>query len=1153
MTKKNFKIRLKRTFLRLFFGILAIFIGANVAGVISEATRGEAISGVLTAETVYAEPEGTEETSSNSSSTSSTSTSDNCQTSLGEMAWLVCPTTGKISEAVDWLYEKIEDILVINPIAMEDGTPIYEIWKYCLGVTNVVFIIFLLIVIYSQITGFGINNYGVKKALPKLIVAAVLVNLSFIICSIAVDVSNIIGSSLRGVFTAVEEATMAAGASGTTDVAATTAAERLKMAQMYESMSGGAGLAIGAGIIAFETGAIWMLIPVVLGAIVAVATGLITIALRQAVVALLIMISPLAFVAYILPNTEDLFKKWKKLLTRMLTFYPLFSLLFGASSLAGFAIIAAAKDGFGLLLGMAVQIFPLFFSWKLMQMSGTFLGDINTRIRGIAAKPLATNRAWADSHRMASKQKYLAGRAATPSLRLMQFVSNRRIAREAETEDNAKFVKERGLAYRAKRRYIDGDLDNGLSRKGLDAYEKQAKSMEYQRVALRDKNNFNKGFGYRGVSGTALKARMDALDIANVNASDMLKVEQARGERIEYDNAVGFYNRMEGAMNAHMDMEKGFEYEVRDGETVKVPKKTYKFHFDPNNLTKTAELARYTAMHQIMEGSEIDVQFAVACAAQAYDKQKKILETKMQKYFEMLPPTKDVEFRLEELTKKFTEGEKVGDRIDAILPGLRILNQRGDTDLVKKQLDNILDKNLGGGIELGTHASQALASFLMFEVKDNDPFLRRFGKYINLETARIYNKNDRQVMDVTYDEYVRGYHDGEPATDDNPTGRMFAKKGMKTLLEGTSLDNIERTALANLDDSLKKAYGYDENDKGKTWDFDGYIKKREEIQTAIEPAFLSASLKWLSGSEQINSGVKFWTGYEQKQKTEDGRVVTDENGDPVYELAPVWKGKEFVGHEDELEEYYRRKSRDYIKDQTTGQILGMRTDYRDALAEHFAEMYLEDNSDELPSSKRKEEYERRKAEIQTRYGDKSLEEAKKLRDKDLKNLRIEMASAQIRKTLGETGKLEQIYRTRRSGAANNAKDWWRRWIGLDDEEAMLKEVTFYKAKRGEEDEKAVDDDDVWVALRIFDESARRRIRDDFDRIWDKHKDSTTAEEFYDVAKEALHKWFGGIETQIEHEFDDDYKRRVDSGYVEAYDLKKHLEDLLGDPSKYPDA
>ena len=151
-----------------------------------------------------------------------------------------------------------------------------------------------------------------------------------------------------------------------------------------------------------------MLIPVVLGALVAVASGLITIALRQAVVALLIMISPLAIVAYMLPNTEDLFKKWKKLLTQMLVFYPMFSLLFGASSLAGWAIIASAKDGFGLLLGVAVQIFPLFFSWSLRKMSGTFLSTINGKIQSLAARPLAANRAWADSQRQLTKQRNLA-------------------------------------------------------------------------------------------------------------------------------------------------------------------------------------------------------------------------------------------------------------------------------------------------------------------------------------------------------------------------------------------------------------------------------------------------------------------------------------------------------------------------------------------------------------------------------------------------------------------------------------------------------------------------------------------------------------------------------------------------------------------------
>ena len=115
-------------------------------------------------------------------------------------------------------------------------------------------------------------------------------------------------------------------------------------------------------------------------------------------------------------------------------------------------------------------------------------------------------------------------------------------------------------------------------------------------------------------------------------------------------------------------------------------------------------------------------------------------------FFDYTVPTKDLEFRLDELSKDSTALSN----IDAIIAGMRVLNQRGDTDLVKRQLDQILEH----GVELGTRASQSIASFLMFEVKDNDPFLRRFGKYINLETARAYNANDRKVMNVTYDEYV---------------------------------------------------------------------------------------------------------------------------------------------------------------------------------------------------------------------------------------------------------------------------------------------------------------------------------------------------------------------------------------------------------------
>ena len=1148
------KKRLKSGLVKFVFGVFLVMMGliGGVTGAVvsDEPVYAEPIPQANTEDVTQPTPATNEDDQASNQTSQNAAHGDSCQSSLGAIGWLVCPTTGKIAEAVDWLYDKIENILVINPVPAEDGSPIFEIWKYCRGITNIVFIIFLLVVIYSQITGLGISNYGIKKTLPKLIVAAVMVNLSFLICSLAVDLSNVIGNSLRGVFTSIAESAVVGGASGLTASGDLTREMKMSYAGMYSSLAGGAALAVGAGAIAIESGAIWMLIPTVLGAIVAVATGLITIALRQAVVALLIMVSPLAMVANILPNTEQWFKKWKDLLYKMLIFYPMFSLLFGASQLAGFAIIASAKDGFGLMLGMAVQISPLFFSWKLMQMSGTFLGNINARLRGLTAAPLAANRSWAESRRQLSKQRHLAsGQAYTPSLRLMQFMSNRRIAREAELGEVSTEVKNRGLAYHASSHYRK---DGTVARKGERAYAGQARNMEYQRAIARHSNNMNKGLGELA-RGSSQKARLDALDTKNVNASDYLKVEQARGEKIEYDNAASFYKRMEDAMNVHMDAINGFEYQKNkdgklvldeNGNKILVPKATYKFHFDPNNLAKTAEMARYNAMKQIMDGSEADVQFAAATAAQAFDTQKKIVETKMQKYFELAPPTQDVVYRLTELTKNASAIKE----IDSILPGLRILNQRGDTDLLRQQMKNILDQ----GLDLGTHASQALASFLMFEVKDSDPWLRRFGKYINLETANVFNENKRQEMKVTYDEYIKGYHK-------EPNGKlMYAKRPMSVLMEGTSLDGVERTAYSNFDDSLKEVYSYIGEDKEKHLDVAEYLKKREEIQNAIGPQFISASLKYLSGSEQLKNAVSFLTGYSYSQvKNDDGSNVLDKNGDVVYEWKARWEkeGDTLYGS-DVAEEYFRRKTIEYLKNQTPSQILGLRSDYYSSLANHLVEEYENtDMKDWTPEAiAERESLMRERAEIQTRYGDLPADKAQEMRKADMAELRKKMAGAQFRQVLDSKGKLNQIYRTRRSGAANNAKDWVRDWLNLDDEASINFKLNVDRDRMNkhlDELKKKVmvgneaDLDGQVQGNGIYTEHDTVRFTTGIEDIWDDLKtddDSAFYEQSLSYLEENL-----GKDSYIVAE----YKRyRKDDPYADGYTLKEFLLSLLSDIDNY---
>ena len=1073
-----------------------------------------------------------------------------CNDSLGSLGWLVCPATGKISEAVEWLYDKIEETLVINPVSMEDGAPIYEIWKFMRGVTNVLFIIFLLVMVYSQITGLGITNYGLKKTLPKLIVGAILVNLSFIMCSLAVDASNIIGDGLRGVFETIETNTLAMTEVGE--------AAHVSTAEMYSALAGGTGLAIGAGVVAFETGAIWMLIPTMLGALSAVVIGLLTIALRQAVVAILIMIAPLAVMAYILPNTEKWFRQWKDLLMRMLVFYPMFSLLFGASSLAGWAIIVSAKSGFWVILGVAVQIFPLFFSWSLMKMSGTFLSNINAKLSQLAAKPLAINRGWAESRRALTQQKYLASKNVyTPSLRLAQFLNDRKIAREEETTEHANTVKLRGQAYAARRNYHKGNVYGAISREGEDAYELQARNARYEQVILRHKNNMNQG-GFKAINAEQ-KARIDKLDDLTIKSFDRLKMEQARTEKIDYDNAVGFHKRMEDAMNSHFDAEH-------------VGQKNYKRH-DMKNRAEAE--ARYGDAAKIMDGNKTDIQYTAAFAAHAYDTQAKIITTKFQKYFELTPPTKDVEYRLHELSryiKRAQSGDgfdiKATDNIDAIISGMRVLNQRGDTDLVKSVMDDLLNKEYGG-VTLGTHASQALASFLMFDVKDNDPFLRRFGKYINLETARAYNGNDRKMTELSLEEYIKGYHmeyNPETGKMDKP---MYAKKPMVKLLEGTPFDNIERTALSNMEDSLKMAYGYDPNDKSKSWDRAGWLKKLKETMTAIEPQFLSANQKLLSGSEQMSSFVKFWTGYEVKPKTRlnaEGKeeFLLDEKGEQIFDIAPIWNKKEYAGFEKELRDFYKKNTVDFYKDQTTAQVLNSRTDWRGPTFEHLAEEYLSDSTvGEEELSKRRREYGSARKKVISKYSEAltaaandpvKRHELESQRDKELMALKEQRASAQLIKILGESGKLKQIYRTRSGGTAINSKDWLRRIVHLDDEERLHGEVAEYdklrRALRGQQEQGADTAEEVETVTRIYDEKFREDCKSQLYELYDVMRDDLP-EAFYGATIDALHDWFGAGNSLIEHEYSKYYKDHADM--IEVKELSKYLDDLLDDMSKYPDA
>lgn len=296
---------------------------------------------------------------------------------LGGIGWIICPVAWFGAKITDEAYEGIKLLLVTQPLSLSDfgdTNPLYSVWKGMRDLANILFIIAFFIIIFSQSTSIGITNYGIKKMLPRIIIAALLINLSYFICAFAVDVSNVIGGGTYGIINGAYEKYRGVGESPDTWTTVTT--NVLAGAGIYAGWAAGTAATVGSGAVAGSA-----LLPFLVTALFAVISALVLLIGRQALIIILIIISPLAFAAYILPNTEDLFRKWRKLFITMMAFYAMASLLFAGSKVAA-AIIRDNSGGNELLrlASLGVQFFPLFGLPFLIKFSGGLLGRLAGQI-----------------------------------------------------------------------------------------------------------------------------------------------------------------------------------------------------------------------------------------------------------------------------------------------------------------------------------------------------------------------------------------------------------------------------------------------------------------------------------------------------------------------------------------------------------------------------------------------------------------------------------------------------------------------------------------------------------------------------------------------------------------------------------------------------
>ena len=123
----------------------------------------------------------------------------NCTKDASGWGWFACGLNKAAGGITAFVYPKIQELMMTDPVIFEAST-MHTAWSRFQIFANIILVVIIMVMIVSQITGMGISNYGIKKNLPRVVAMVLILNLSFFLCRMAIDIANIIGDGIGAVF-----------------------------------------------------------------------------------------------------------------------------------------------------------------------------------------------------------------------------------------------------------------------------------------------------------------------------------------------------------------------------------------------------------------------------------------------------------------------------------------------------------------------------------------------------------------------------------------------------------------------------------------------------------------------------------------------------------------------------------------------------------------------------------------------------------------------------------------------------------------------------------------------------------------------------------------------------------------------------------------
>ncbi len=349
-----------------------------------------------------------------SSDTASQSSSPTCETSNDPMSWILCPIFNGAADFSDFLLHSIiVPFLITSPISTSPGDPIYQVWSNFRLYGDIFLVIALIILVFGEAIGGGlVDAYTVKKAMPRVLAAAIFVNLSIYIMAFAIDVTNIVGSSIGNILiepfkTAGNWHFSPNGVQGVGVLSIGLIGLFLAKSGILQTLSAlffppkgshaETALKNNAGGESFLKIALWAGILIAVPMLLAILAMFVTLIIRQGIILFFVLASPILFALYALPNTEGTARRGGKIFIETLMVYPIVIIVFAISDILSITILDANKinptnlgsvltSSFASIIAIVVafilQFLPLFLGPFAFRMAGGTFGKLHEMVAG---------------------------------------------------------------------------------------------------------------------------------------------------------------------------------------------------------------------------------------------------------------------------------------------------------------------------------------------------------------------------------------------------------------------------------------------------------------------------------------------------------------------------------------------------------------------------------------------------------------------------------------------------------------------------------------------------------------------------------------------------------------------------------------------------